>query len=209
MFTGLVESLAVVEYVIQEGAGTRFRLRFPESIGGEIGDSICINGCCLTVVKIDAQLFDFQAGPETLRRTNLGKVITGDRVNIERSLPANGRLGGHFVQGHVDTTATVDQIIPDGEWISMSFRLDPEYARQMVSKGSVTVDGVSLTVVDAEPDRFSVALIPHTLQVTTLGARRPGDRVNIETDILAKYVLRMLTTGRDSLGPLSRLEERA
>jgi riboflavin synthase len=159
--------------------------------GAALGDSIAINGCCLTIVALTDGQWDFQAGPETLARTNLGRLATGMSVNLERALPVNGRLGGHFVQGHVDGLGTVDVIDRSGEWVTMWFCVPAQLAGQMVSKGSVAVDGISLTVVDVEPERFSVALIPHTLEVTTLGARQRGDTVNIETDILAKYVQKL------------------
>ena len=189
MFTGLVEGLGAVAGVTPEGPGVRLSIAPPPAMtsGCALGDSIAINGCCLTVVAIAESHWEFQAGPETLMRTNLGELKAGARVNLERSLPVNGRLGGHFVQGHVDGLGTVDLVDRSGEWVTMWFRVPAELARQMVSKGSIAVDGVSLTVVDVEPERFSVALIPHTLEVTTLGSRSAGTTVNIETDILAKY----------------------
>lgn len=158
-----------------------------------IGDSIALNGCCLTVVAIDNIRLSFQAGTETLSRTNLGQLAVGSLVNMERSLPVGGRLGGHFVQGHVDGCGIVDERLTEGEWVTMWFRVPEALATQLVSKGSVAVDGVSLTVVDVERDRFSIALIPHTLEVTTLGIRQPGDQVNVETDILGKYVQKLLS----------------
>ena len=157
-----------------------------------VGDSIAISGCCLTIVQIDGRRWSFEAGEETLSKTNLGDLESGSPVNLERALAASGRLGGHFVQGHVDGTGVVDEIRSDGEWTDMYFRLPPDLAGQLVPKGSVAVDGISLTVVTAGPERFNVALIPHTLQVTTLGRRQVGDRVNIETDILGKYVRRFM-----------------
>lgn len=163
------------------------------TLGAGIGDSVAINGCCLTIVRIDDEGWTFQAGEETLSKTSLGKLSVGDHVNLERSLPANGRLGGHFVQGHVDGTGTIDDIQQDGEWTTMWFRVPESLTQQMVGKGSVAVDGISLTLVNVEPERFSVALIPHTLEVTTLGQRQVGDMVNIETDILGKYVLKMIS----------------
>lgn len=194
MFTGLVEGQGTIAELVVEGVGTRLVVSPPAEMlaGTAVGDSVAINGCCLTVVEIAADGWSFQAGPETLSRTNLGELRAGDRVNLERALAASARLGGHFVQGHVDGCATVDRIAPDGPWVTIWFRVPPHLARQMVSKGSVTVDGVSLTLVDVERERFSVALIPHTLDVTSLGVRRIGDRVNIETDILAKYVEKLL-----------------
>jgi riboflavin synthase len=127
-----------------------------------------------------------------LSRTNLGAVRVGDLVNLERSLPANGRLGGHFVQGHVDSIGQVERIDRDGEWVTMWFRVPAALTRQMVSKGSIAVDGVSLTLVDVEAERCSVALIPHTLDMTTLGRRKVGDTVNVETDIIGKYVEKLV-----------------
>jgi riboflavin synthase len=193
MFTGLVEGVGIIRRVVPEGPGTRLEVIPPRELAGGLpGDSISINGCCLTVVEIDDEGWAFQAGPETLACTNIGHLQPGSRVNLERSLAANARLGGHFVQGHVDGTGTLDRIIPDGDWVRMWFRVPERLAAEMASKGSVAVDGISLTVVDANSDSFSVALIPHTLAVTTLGDRKPGDPVNIETDILAKYVRKLL-----------------
>ncbi|HEY3967235.1 MAG TPA: riboflavin synthase [Planctomycetaceae bacterium] len=196
MFTGLVEGQGTIAELVVEGAGTRLVVAPPAAllVGTAIGDSVAINGCCLTVVHAATDRWAFQAGPETLSRTSLGELRPGDRVNLERALPVTARLGGHFVQGHVDGCATVDRIAPDGPWITIWFRVPQPLTRQMVSKGSITVDGVSLTLVDVEADRFSVALIPHTLEITSLGVRRIGDRVNIETDILAKYVEKLVVT---------------
>jgi riboflavin synthase len=197
MFTGLVEGTGTVSRLALEPAGLRLTISPPEEMTSErdrcgIGDSVAINGCCLTVVEIDEYGWTFQAGKETLSKTNLGQLHLGDAVNLERSLPVSGRLGGHFVQGHVDGVGTVDRIDQEGEWTTMWFRVPGDLAALMVSKGSVAVDGVSLTLVSVEKERFSVALIPHTLSVTTLGRRRVGDAVNIETDILGKYVRKFL-----------------
>ena len=194
MFTGLVEGCGTVAEIVREGPGVRIVLEAPSGLreGCAVGDSVSINGCCLTVVAIDGGRWSFQAGPETLAKTNLGRVRAGEPVNLERSLPVNGRLGGHFVQGHVDGVGIIDEIRRDGEWVTMWFRVPERLARQMVPKGSVAVDGVSLTLVEVERERFSVALIPHTLQVTTLGNRPAGSAVNIETDILAKYVQKLM-----------------
>lgn len=189
MFTGLVESLAEVAAVVPEPPGVRLVIREPR-IAGEaaIGDSIALNGCCLTVVSIDAGTLAFQAGEETLSRTNLGDLQPGGVVNVERSLKIGDAVGGHLVTGHIDAVGTVDRRIDDADWCTMWFRVPPALTRQMASKGSIAVDGVSLTLVEVEAERFSVALIPHTLSVTTLGRRQIGDRVNLETDVLAKYV---------------------
>ena len=196
MFTGLVEGRGRICNLQSEGASLRMEIEVPAvfAAGAQVGDSVAINGCCLTLVQIDGPRWSFQAGAETLAKTNLGCLIDGQPVNLERALPVNGRLGGHFVQGHVDGVGQVDRIESDGEWVTMWFRAPEPLTRQMVSKGSVAVDGISLTLVDVEQRRFSVALIPHTLEVTTLGIRQVGDPVNIETDILAKYVQKLFAS---------------
>lgn len=189
MFTGLVESLAQVQAVVDEPPGKRLVIHEPRlAAEAEMGESIAINGCCLTVVAFDAETLSFQAGPETLQRTNLGQLAAGSVVNLERSLRVGDRMGGHFVTGHVDDLGTLAARENTGEWSTLWFRVPSALTQQMVSKGSITIDGVSLTLVDVQPDRFSVALIPHTLQVTTLGQLQVGDTVNLETDLLAKYV---------------------
>jgi riboflavin synthase len=194
MFTGLVEGQAVVQAVIPEGAAVRLVLEMPLEYVSEVrlGDSIALNGCCLTVIEFTGSQFSFQAGTETLSKTNLGTFRPGIRVNVERALQVGARLGGHYVQGHVDGTGVVDLIEQDGEWTSMWFRVPTDLTLQMVRKGSIAVDGISLTLVNVKSDRFSVALIPHTLAVTTLGQRQVGDSVNIETDILGKYVQKLV-----------------
>jgi riboflavin synthase len=194
MFTGLVEALATVRAVTPCGAGRRLRLAVPEFAAQlSLGESVAVNGACLTVVAHDEQTCDFEAGPETLLRTNLGELQAGDRVNLERSLRLGDRLGGHLVQGHVDGVGRVDERLTQGEWVTVWFRCPAALAAQMVSKGSVAVDGVSLTLVDVAAERFSVALIPHTLEHTTLGFKGPGAPVNLETDLLAKYVWKCLS----------------
>jgi riboflavin synthase len=194
MFTGLVQSLAEVVDVLPEPPGVRLIIRDkPIAARAKVGDSIAINGCCLTVIDIAADKLAFQAGEETLSRTNLGELAAGAVVNLEQSLRAGDAIGGHYVTGHIDALATVDAREDDSDWCKMWFRAPPPQLAQMASKGSVAVDGVSLTLVDVEANRFSVALIPHTLSVTTLGRRKVGDRVNIETDVLAKYVQAQLT----------------
>ena len=198
MFTGLVEARGSVVELIDEPPARRLEVEVGSEwvVDSAIGDSVAINGCCLTVVSIGASTLSFEAGAETLARTNLGDLSGGDPVNLERPLAAGGRLGGHFVQGHIDGTAEVMEVTRDGDWVTMWFQVPGSLAMGLVPKGSVAVDGVSLTVVEVVSDRFSVALIPHTLEVTTLGIRQAGSRVNIETDILAKYVQKLVAGDR-------------
>lgn len=193
MFTGLVESLAEVRSLKQVGPGVRLIVA-DEDIASRIaiGGSVAVNGCCLTVVEIDGEQLGFDAGEETLSRTNLGKLQPGDRVNLETSLRLGDEVGGHLVTGHIDAVGQVAARNDDGDWCTMWFAAPPALLRQMASKGSVAVDGVSLTLVDVTEEQFSVALIPHTLDVTTLGRRAVGDAVNLETDVLAKYVEKQL-----------------
>jgi riboflavin synthase len=195
MFTGLVQTLATIHRVEPAAPGKRLVVESPElAATARLGDSIAVNGCCLTVVENASGRLTFEAGPETLRLTNLGELEPGSRVNLEGSLRVGDPLGGHFVTGHVEAVGAVDERHDDRDWSTFWFRFPRELGRYLVPKGSVAVDGVSLTVVDVEVERFSVQLIPHTLAVTTLGERRPGDRVNLETDLLAKYVQKQLTS---------------
>jgi riboflavin synthase len=193
MFTGLVEALGQVEFTTEEAAGRRLRILWPNLAEPfAMGESIAVNGCCLTVVAIDENRFEAQAGPETLARTNLGEARPGDSVNLERSLRVGDRLGGHFVQGHVDTTAVLAERRTEGEWEFLAFRIDPKWTPLMVEKGSIAVDGVSLTLMEVGDDGFSVMLIPHTLAITTMGRRALGERVNVETDMLARHVKKLM-----------------
>jgi riboflavin synthase len=193
MFTGLVETLGLVEALHPAGAARRLQVTEPAlALQVRIGESIAVNGACLTVVECDEQCFHFEVGPETLAKTNLGELKSGDRVNLERSLRLGDRLGGHWVQGHVDGVGQIARRELQGEWEFVGFRCMPDLAAQMVPKGSVAVDGISLTVVEANCDGFSVALIPHTLTVTTLGFKPVGATVNLESDILAKYIWKYL-----------------
>ena len=195
MFTGLVEEKGSVVSIVPINDGTAIELTVAANVvhaDANIGDSIAINGCCLTVIKIDGGRLSFEAGSETLSRTNLGELETGSPVNLERALAVGQRMGGHYVSGHIDVLATVDQRNEDGQWAEFWFRVPPEWTKQMANKGSVAVDGISLTLVEVQAERFSVALIPHTLAATTLGDRNVGDTVNIETDLLAKYVQQQL-----------------
>lgn len=197
MFTGLVEELGTVTALTPQGAAVAVSLRAPLVAGdAAIGDSIAVNGCCLTVVRKDNDVLTFEAGSETLSRTNLGRLQPGSQVNLERSLLVGDRLGGHYVSGHIDGLGTLELRREEGPWAFLTFRVPRELSRQMASKGSIAVDGVSLTLVEVTDDHFSVALIPHTLAVTTLGQLKTGDPGNIETDLLAKYVQRQLEATR-------------
>lgn len=207
MFSGIVELRAVVKRLVSDPPGVRLVIQAPEiARDTRIGDSIAVNGCCLTVVEVDDESFGFDAGAETLSRTNLGRLEPGSYVNLERSLKVGDRVGGHFVTGHIDGAGQLDQRIDDKDWSTFWFRVPQSLTWQMASKGSIAVDGVSLTLVDVEDERFSVALIPHTLNVTTLGPLQVGDPVNLETDVLAKYVERQLRGGGDRLlaGPFEK-----
>ena len=193
MFTGLIQALGTVVAVQAEDAARLL------TVGGApwipelaLGDSVAVNGACLTVVGQHPGGCAFQAGPETLARTNLGRLVASDRVNLEKPLRAGDLLGGHIVLGHVDGQGTIIDRTREGDWDVVWFSCDRELTKYMVAKGSIAVDGVSLTLVDALSDRFSVALIPHTLANTTLGMKRSGDRVNLEVDVLGKYVEKLL-----------------
>jgi riboflavin synthase len=189
MFTGLVEALGCVRDVVPQQAGTLLRVAEPEIARDlPVGASVALNGVCLTVVDISLDAFSFQVGPETLRLTNLGELTSGMRVNLERSLQVGARLGGHIVQGHVDGLGRLTSRLHQGDWEMLWFSCPPELTGFMVRKGSITVDGVSLTLVDVSGGGFSVALIPHTLTVTTLGTKPPGGSVNLEVDLFAKYI---------------------
>jgi riboflavin synthase len=196
MFTGLIDALGNVNRVDPDEAGKNLVVSALAYAGEvQVGDSVAINGVCLTVVRREGPLFKFQVGPQTLKCTNLGELKEGDRVNLERALRMTDRLGGHFVQGHVDGIGRIDERLRQGQWEMAWIDCPPELTRFMAPKGSVAVDGVSLTLVDVSSERFSVALIPHTLEKTTLGFKQAGATVNLETDILAKYVAQQL--GRD------------
>ena len=193
MFSGIVEALGEVVELRSEPPGCRLIVREPKiAAETKVADSISVNGCCLTVIDRQDDTFAFEAGPETLQRTNLGDLKPGSPVNLELALAVGDRLGGHFVSGHIDGVGSLLEREDSGQWSTFWFSVARELAVQMVGKGSVAVDGVSLTVVESKPDRFSVALIPYTLSVTTLGRLQSGGKVNLETDLLAKYVQRLV-----------------
>ncbi|HKB05799.1 MAG TPA: riboflavin synthase [Gemmataceae bacterium] len=192
MFTGLVEALGTISRADNAGAGRRLVVR--DSIAPQlaVGESVAVNGACLTVVEVRGEEFAFEVGPESLLRTNLDQLKAGDRVNLERSLRVGDRLGGHFVQGHIDAVGTIDRRERNGDWEDAWFRCPAGLTRLMVPKGSIAVDGISLTLVNVEAERFSVMLIPHTQALTTLGLKKVGDPVNLEADMLAKHVAKLL-----------------
>ncbi len=193
MFSGLVEAQTPIQAIETEVGGIRLTLARPTCFDDvALGDSIAVQGCCLTVVDLSGDRLCFQAGRETLSKTSLGRRQVGDLLNVERSLALGDRLGGHLVTGHVDGQGELDSRTDEAEWSTMVIRGPRGLMLQMASKGSITVDGVSLTLVDVDDRCFSVALIPHTLQHTTLGSLRENDSVNLETDLLAKYVQRQL-----------------
>ena len=194
MFTGLVEELGYVAALEPIGDGIRLRIAAKTVTDDmEIGASIAVNGVCLTVVEFDADTFALDAVPETMDRSSLGSLSAGSSVNLERAVRAMDRMGGHIVQGHVDATTTITNIeaYEDGSW-RYHFALDENTAPYVVEKGSITIDGISLTIASLDDAAFSIAVIPHTAEVTTLGSRQVGDLVNVEVDVLAKYVERQL-----------------
>jgi riboflavin synthase len=196
MFTGLVEEIGTVVGLEPLGDSVRLRVRGPVvTTDAAHGDSIAVNGCCLTVTDVADETFSADVMAESLDRSSLGDLATGSVVNLERAVAAGARLGGHIVQGHVDGTGTLIDRTPSDHWEVLRFSLPDSLSRYLVEKGSITVDGVSLTVVSVTEDSFSVSLIPTTLADTTLGTRQPGDRVNLEVDIVAKYVERLVTGG--------------
>lgn len=195
MFTGLVEEQGSVVGIESLGDSVRLKLRGPlVTSDASNGDSIAVNGCCLTVTDLDGDAFSADVMAESLGRTSLSDLTVGSPVNLERAVAAGARLGGHIVQGHVDGVGALLERTPSAHWDVLRFSLPAELARYVVEKGSITVSGVSLTVVDVTDDAFSVSLIPTTLADTILGTLVPGDRVNLEVDIVAKYVERLLAT---------------
>lgn len=196
MFTGLIEEQGRVLTPPRNGKLSFAASKVTEGLA--LGDSIAVNGVCLTVSAFSGQRFTADVMPETLHRSNLGELRTGSLVNLERALPATGRFGGHFVSGHIDGVGSLLSVRPEGNALIFSIRAAPELLRGIVKKGSVAIDGISLTVVEVTETLFSVSVIPHTAAVTTLAGKRPGDRLNLETDMIGKYVLRALSLSQPS-----------
>ena len=193
MFTGIVEEVGSVR-AVEPG---RLVIGAREALSDvKVGDSISVNGACLTVTTHDASSFSVDVVPETLRRTNLGELEAGSPVNLERSMPAYGRFGGHIVQGHVDGTATIRSIESEGDALMVVFDAPTSVMRYVVEKGFIAVDGASLTIVQCDNFSFSITIIPHTRENTIFKSRKAGDSVNIEVDIMAKYVERLAMAGR-------------
>lgn len=193
MFTGIIEEIGYVKRINQQSRSAQIEIKADKVLGDvAVGDSIAVNGVCLTVVTFDSQHFTADVMPETISKTNLRELKPGSPVNLERALQLGGRLGGHIVQGHVDAVGTIveKQILE----IAIIYRIatEPELLQYVVPKGSVAIDGISLTVVDVFQDSFTVSLIPHTAHETVLGEKKPGDRVNLESDIIGRYVKHLM-----------------
>jgi len=198
MFTGIIEELGRIEEISSARENFRITISAEKVIGGmKTGDSISVNGICLTVTGISGRKFSAEVMPETLKRTALKQSRTKDRVNLERAVSADGRFSGHFVTGHIDGTGRIAGKRKQGNSVILEISADPELLKYAVSKGSIAVDGVSLTVVDCSDKNFTVSLIPHTLENTTLGFRKQGDTVNLEMDIMSKYAEKSLRKGKD------------
>ena len=193
MFTGIVETVGRVTSVDRTDGGMTIAVMAPGIVQEmAIGDSIAVNGTCLTAVRLAGDLFEAEAVLETIAKTNLGDLVIDSPVNLERPMAASGRFDGHIVQGHVDGVGEVLAIEPEGDGLRLRISVPDNLMRYIVDKGSITVDGVSLTVAALGDDHLEIAIIPHTMDVTVLGVRAPGDRVNLEVDVIAKYVERMM-----------------
>ncbi len=198
MFTGIVEEIGTV----RAAQPARLTIAAQKALDGtKLGDSIAINGACLTVIALDSQSFSVEVSPETLRRTNLGQLRPGDGVNLERGLAVGDRMGGHFVQGHVDGTGRIVSLTPEEGAILMKVSAPAEIMGYVVEKGFIAVDGVSLTIISRDATSFTISLVPYTREHTTLGSRRPGNTVNIEVDVLAKYVEQLIKARQSGITP--------
>jgi riboflavin synthase len=193
VFTGIVRELGIVVEAEEAGGGRAFVVRAPETaVRARVGDSVAIDGCCLTATAVDAGAIAFHAVPETIARTTLGDLERDHEVNVEPAVRAGEELGGHYVQGHVDAVGRIQSVEAEGEGLHVFVEAPDDVLRYCVERGSITVDGVSLTVAELAGDAFAIALVPHTLAATTLSDLEPGQAVNLEADVLAKYVERLL-----------------
>ncbi|MEK6682243.1 MAG: riboflavin synthase [Nitrospirota bacterium] len=200
MFTGIIEELGTVKDIKKGTKGARLTINAKVVLeGARIGDSITVNGVCLTAVRVTENSFEVDIAPETLKKTNLGEFKNGARVNLERALRLSDRLGGHLVTGHIDAAGVIKEKRKEGNSYRFFIEAPKEILRYVVQKGSVAIDGISLTVVDVTDRLFSAAIIPHTMSVTTLGIKGVGDTVNLETDIIGKYVEKMLGKGEKKI----------
>ncbi len=208
MFTGIIEGTGRVLGLIRSGGSARLRVDLGDrSEDVRVGDSVCVDGACLTVTAISGAAAGFDLSSETLQRTTLGALKPGDEVNLERSLRVGDRLGGHFVLGHVDGIGVIAAVSPASGQITLRLRCSPETLSQLIPKGSVAVDGISLTVVEVTPADFSIAVLPYTLEQTTLRRKKTGDKVNIELDVIGKYVARLLGRRDESRGTQTHITQ--
>jgi riboflavin synthase len=199
MFTGIIEEIGCIQKMERSGQAMRLAVRCRKVLEGtRLGDSIAVNGVCLTVTSLGGDFFTADVMPETMNKTNLGSLSVGSPVNLERAVAAGQRMGGHFVQGHVDGVGTVAERTPYENAVLFKFRVSPELTHYMVEKGSIAVSGISLTLVDVGRDFFTVSVIPHTLRETILQYAKPGDPVNIECDIIGKYLAKWAGAGTSS-----------
>jgi riboflavin synthase len=202
MFTGIIEGLGRVAEIRSSGQGNRLTVEADFDLSGtQVGDSIAVSGACLTAVQVSGRRFEVDVSPETLARTTLGAARVGARVNLERSLRLSGRIDGHLVSGHIDGTGVIDGRAEAGNAVIVAVAVPAELTRYMILKGSVAVDGISLTINSLEAARFTVSIIPHTAGLTTIGFKQKGERVNIETDMIGKYVEKFLSARTDSPRP--------
>jgi riboflavin synthase len=206
MFSGIVQEIGEVVALEREGEQVRLHVRAPRTAPRlAIGDSVAVDGVCLTATNLDGEVFTAGLAPETLRRTNLGTLRPGARVNLEPARRAGDPMGGHYVQGHVDGVGTIVADTPEGDSRRLRFRAPPELLRYVVVKGFIAVDGISLTVTECDDESFGVALIAHTQEVTTLGEKTVGDTVNLEVDVVAKYVERLIAPHLERLAAAVRM----
>ena len=207
MFTGLIENIGTVSSIKRAGGGLKISICPESAIELQIGDSVSINGACLTVVETGKNIA-FEVSPETLRNTNLGELKVNDKVNMERALRLSDRLGGHLVTGHIDGIGVIIDKRKEGEYTFYTFEAPPEILKYTVKKGSIAVDGISLTVIGLDMKSFTVAIIPHTLTATNIGSKGIGDKVNLEVDIIGKYVEKFVSKQNNDPGLMELLEEK-